>query len=582
MATLQQRIEDATSQIEKDADILNKVANGDAQTTVPTDSGDLDSVAKKVADIEAALNTETERLISDTEAKTDKALEDMDAEVEGRLGAIDEYEAKLAESVNTAAGHETASEKSAATAKQEADRAEAAASQAEAVTNIESASTSKSGIVELATVTEAKAGTDSSRAVTPAGLSAAIDDYAPVAASTTQSGIVELATVTEAKAGTDSSRAVTPAGLSAAIDDYAPVAASTTQSGIVELATSGEALNKDNLKALTGQSGYNLILSILAERGLIDNQWIELYANGNSDGPLPRADAETVFTGTDLLLFGGVTSNYDRLNDLWKWSIADKAWSLIHANNSDGSPSPREDHQMTVYNNCGLLFGGGIGSTVFYNDLWELSFSDNSWTQLKADGNSDGPSQRNVHATSPTDTGFLLFGGYGDSGRLNDVWEYTRSTNSWTQLKADGNSDGPSQRNVHATSPTDTGFLLFGGYDGSSRLNDVWEYTRSTNSWTQLKADGNSDGPSERNTHATSPTDTGFLLFGGYGDSGRLNDVWEYTRSTNSWTQLKADGNSDGPSERNGHEISPTDTGFLLFGGYGDSSRLNDVWEFIL
>lgn len=67
------------------------------------------------------------------------------------------------------------------------------------------------GKIELATVTEVQTGTDTVRAVTPAGLAART-------ATETRTGIVELATTAEAIAGTDTERAVTPAGLKAAID----------------------------------------------------------------------------------------------------------------------------------------------------------------------------------------------------------------------------------------------------------------------------------------------------------------------------------------------------------------------------
>ena len=80
------------------------------------------------------------------------------------------------------------------------------------------ATESRAGKVELATIAEVTAGTDTTKAVTPAGVMAVLEDYTPSAATTTKAGIVELATVTEAKDGTDTSRAVTPAGMKAAID----------------------------------------------------------------------------------------------------------------------------------------------------------------------------------------------------------------------------------------------------------------------------------------------------------------------------------------------------------------------------
>ena len=70
------------------------------------------------------------------------------------------------------------------------------------------ATTSARGLVELATETEAAAGTRTDRAVTPAGLARRTPN-----AGTGARGLVELATNAEATAGTDAARAVTPAAL---------------------------------------------------------------------------------------------------------------------------------------------------------------------------------------------------------------------------------------------------------------------------------------------------------------------------------------------------------------------------------
>lgn len=77
---------------------------------------------------------------------------------------------------------------------------------------IPSATTSLQGKVELATTAEAAAATDTSRAVTPAGLASFLAS-ALLASTTELAGKVELATTAETQAGSDGTRAVTPAGL---------------------------------------------------------------------------------------------------------------------------------------------------------------------------------------------------------------------------------------------------------------------------------------------------------------------------------------------------------------------------------
>jgi hypothetical protein len=83
------------------------------------------------------------------------------------------------------------------------------------------ASTTAPGIVELATTAETTTGTDTTRAVTPAGDKAALDARL-VAASTTVAGLVELATSAEGTTGTDAVRAMTPQATAAAIAALAP------------------------------------------------------------------------------------------------------------------------------------------------------------------------------------------------------------------------------------------------------------------------------------------------------------------------------------------------------------------------
>jgi hypothetical protein len=89
--------------------------------------------------------------------------------------------------------------------------------------NLPAATDAAQGAVELATDAEVTTGTDTARAVTPAGLQQKV-------ATETALGIIELATNAEVTTGTDTARAVTPAGLE-------QKTASTSAKGIVELAT---------------------------------------------------------------------------------------------------------------------------------------------------------------------------------------------------------------------------------------------------------------------------------------------------------------------------------------------------------
>lgn len=108
------------------------------------------------------------------------------------------------------------------------------------------ATESQRGFVELASQSEVNTGTDTARAVTPAGL-------ANRTATETRAGVVELATTVEAAAGADTTRAVTPAGLAAfQTAAFASAAETLTGTSTTKAVTPGGFAGNKSLAA----SGY--------------------------------------------------------------------------------------------------------------------------------------------------------------------------------------------------------------------------------------------------------------------------------------------------------------------------------------
>lgn len=134
--------------------------------------------------------------------------------------------------------------------------------------NLEAASETVAGYVELATSTETITGTDSTRAVTPAGLQSKV-------ATETAKGIIELATQVEVDAGTDTSRAVTPATLASKLADRkysANIGTGSLTSITIAAATHGLGISGDFIVQVREVATGNFVecsISTNASTGLV-------------------------------------------------------------------------------------------------------------------------------------------------------------------------------------------------------------------------------------------------------------------------------------------------------------------------
>jgi N-acetylneuraminic acid mutarotase len=407
---------------------------------------------------------------------------------------------------------------------------------------------------------------------------------------------------------------------------------------------------------------------------------------GARDGGVTWTDAND-----NLWLFGGFagyvhnTTAGDFLNDLWEYSPASGEWTWVSGSNTLGAqgnygakgvpaatnvPGARSNEisWRDASGNLWLFGGGGTDSTggfIFLNDLWEYSPASGEWTWIggSSTGNAAGiygakgqasatnmPGARTLDGTVWTDASgnVWLFGGYGyDSnghlGHLNDLWEYSASSNEWTWVGGSNTTDAsgvygtqgmaattniPGARNIPVTWMDASGNLwLFGGYGYDSvgtlgPLNDLWEYSPSNDEWTWVggASTANAKGvygtegtaaagniPGARN-QAVAWTDSfgNVWLFGGYGlDSAGaydfLNDLWKYSPSSREWTWVGGSNTVDASgvygtggvaaaTNMPGARAVPFRWGdshgnLWLFGGFEGAAtpqrvEMNDLWKY--
>jgi N-acetylneuraminic acid mutarotase len=353
---------------------------------------------------------------------------------------------------------------------------------------------------------------------------------------------------------------------------------------------------------------------------------------------------------------------------LWTWAGGTTASGGSGTFGTEGTASasnlpPARQNSATWIDSSGnlWLFGGAtVGS--YGNDLWEYSPSSGEWTWVSgsssanatgvygtegtaAAGNVPGARERSASWIDSSGN-FWLFGGlgYAASGgvaSLNDLWKYTPSSGEWTWVSGSNSTNAsgvygtkgtaaagnvPGARSGPAGFWIDSSgnFWLFGGFGVSGILSDLWKFSPGSGEWTWVSggnginalgvygtqgvaASGNVPGA---RFLASSWLDASgnFWLFGGggYGSSGAqgsLNDLWKYALSTGQWTWVSGSSatgaeavyGTEGVASASsvpGARFSPNPGAWIdssgnlwLFGGsgingVGSAGFLNDVWEF--
>lgn len=262
-----------------------------------------------------------------------------------------------------------------------------------------------------------------------------------------------------------------------------------------------------------------------------DAVWTELRPTAS---PESRADAALVFdiAANEFVLFGGWTQfsngTIERLDDTWTFSLLTDQWVLL---DPPISPSPRSDSAV-AYDAAAavILLYGGFSGTAYLGDSWSFNLATDLWSPVAEVGPTPGVRSDGRMVYDPAADEFVLFGGNDYNGpnltfhHLNDTWLYRLGSGQWTLVVP---STVPDARDyaVEGFDPASGSVLLFSGYGNRSILDDTWAFSTSTDSWEPLTTSG--PPPGRYAGGGAFDTDDGsFLIVGGLGSSGLLNDTW--------------------------------------------------------
>ncbi|ANQ09982.1 Uncharacterized protein PCOAH_00045130 [Plasmodium coatneyi] len=210
------------------------------------------------------------------------------------------------------------------------------------------------------------------------------------------------------------------------------------------------------------------------------------YWNEEKNVCLPRrTGAASVLYKNHIYIFGGYKSER-RLNDFYKYNIAENEWIKIESLNG---PSKRENNPAFLFKDKMYILGGYQGNEIWLNDFYVYDFGREKWQPVNV-------KKESMRFAPPSLFGFALsvdegkgivylFGGYDGKSVHNKMYAFHLEEEKWIQTKQSG--EIPSPRSCAIGHISDGYFYIFGGYNGEYGLDIFYQYHLETGIWTEMK-----------------------------------------------------------------------------------------------
>jgi len=284
----------------------------------------------------------------------------------------------------------------------------------------------------------------------------------------------------------------------------------------------------------------------------------------------PRENHTAVWTGSEMIVWGGFynPSGYDdfAVTVASRYNPATDSWHLSSVTNA---PTWRERHTAVWTGTEMIVWGGYTGVGGETNTGARYNPATNTWTPTST---TNAPQTRSRHVAVWTGSRMIVWGGrtgFSENTTVNTGGIYDPASNTWTPTST---INAPAPRSYHSAVWTGTEMIVWGGYNGTSQvLNTGGRYNPQTNSWVQTTTSG---APTPRFAHNAIWTGTRMLIWAGASDffvPTFFNNGALYNPVANTWTPMTTAG---APIPRDAAAAIWTGSEMLVWGGYnGDRLR---------
>lgn len=309
-----------------------------------------------------------------------------------------------------------------------------------------------------------------------------------------------------------------------------------------------------------------------ARYNLAANTWSPISTTG---APFRRYGHSAVWTGTEMVVWGGAYAEgqleivRSNFNNGGRYNPVGNTWSGLA---TASAPAARFDHDAVWAGNRMVIWGGTDGTNLF-NSGARYFPAFNSWSNMTLVGR---PAARSGHTTIWSGSEMIVWGGHNNF--LRDLGgRYHPSNDVWITTSPSGERR---ERRGHTAVWTGSEVLFWGGFDGERYLNTGGRYVPSSNQWLALPTNG---APAGRVTHTAVWTGTEMIVWGGANETF-LNSGGRFNPATGQWTAMTTNG---APTARNGHVAVWTGTQMVVWGGLdgmfvnsgGRYNPVNNTWS---
>ncbi len=276
-----------------------------------------------------------------------------------------------------------------------------------------------------------------------------------------------------------------------------------------------------------------------------------------------RSQHTAVWTGSEMIVWGGVNLA-GHLNSGGRYNPVLDNWLPTRL---AGAPAPRRFHTAN-WTGTEMVIWGGRNDTALFNTGSRYDPSTDTWIPTSMAG---APSGRQNHTAVWNGKEVIIWGG-NDGGYPASVGRYDPAANSWSVLTVVG---APTGRERHSAVWSGTQMIVWGGFDGSAYVSSGGRYNPIANTWTPTST---TSVPPKRGFHTAVWTGDQMIVWGGLDGATSLSSGGVYTPASDSWTPTSATG---APTPRRLHSAVWASSEMIVWGGwngttyFGDGARYN-------